>query len=239
MNQTSAGNNHNKYYRVQLLVSGSGNYKIWTRWGRVGAVGAHAIHGDGSFDHAIIHFEKKFKEKSGNTWENRLEPTRTNTKKSFYTFIERRYEDDSTDDEEKAAPRPRQDSEKGTTPHKRVESRLPKQVQSLMQLIFNKQYFEDTMKILDYDAEKLPLGQLSKRTLEQGFRVLKELGELLASPMVGDFVWTQRLERCSDMFYTLIPHNFGRQRPPVIRTEEALRKEITLMESLSDMEIAS
>lgn len=159
-------------------------------------------------------------------------------KKSFYTFIERQYENDSSDDGEFTGSNGTKEVNRSTR-SAHVESRLSKQVQELMELIFNRQYFEDTMRILEYDAEKLPLGQLSKRTLEQGFKVLKELNQLLASPNVGDFLWTQSLERCSNMFYTLIPHNFGRQRPPIIRTEEALRKEVCLMESLSDLEVAN
>jgi poly [ADP-ribose] polymerase len=238
LNQTSAGDNHNKYYRIQLLVSGVGNHKTWTRWGRVGAAGASAVLGDGSLDSAISHFQKKFKDKSGNSWENRREPARTGGKKAFYAFIERQYENDSSDEDDLAGSGNTKARTMATkTTH--VESQLSKEVQDLMRLIFNKQYFEDTMRILDYDAEKLPLGQLSKRTLEQGFKALKDLGELLANPNIGDFLWAQSLERCSNMFYTLIPHNFGRQRPPIIRTEEALRKEICLMESLSDLEIAN
>lgn len=38
------------------------------------------------------------------------------------------------------------------------------------------------MKVLDYDAEKLPLGRLSKRTLETGFEKLKTIDQLLAAP---------------------------------------------------------
>lgn len=238
MNQTSAGDNHNKYYRIQLLVSASGNHKTWTRWGRVGAAGASAVLGDGSLNSAMSDFQKKFKDKSGNSWHDRLEPARMGGKKSFYTFIERQYENDSSDDGEFTGSNGTKEVNRSTR-SAHVESRLSKQVQELMELIFNRQYFEDTMRILEYDAEKLPLGQLSKRTLEQGFKVLKELNQLLASPNVGDFLWTQSLERCSNMFYTLIPHNFGRQRPPIIRTEEALRKEVCLMESLSDLEVAN
>lgn len=42
LNQTDSGNNANRFYRIQLLTSSSGNYQTWTRWGRVGEHGAHA-----------------------------------------------------------------------------------------------------------------------------------------------------------------------------------------------------
>lgn len=34
LNQTNIGNNNNKFYVIQLLVS-NGNYYVWNRWGRV------------------------------------------------------------------------------------------------------------------------------------------------------------------------------------------------------------
>lgn len=81
-----------------------------------------------------------------------------------------------------------------------------------MELIFNKQYFEDTMKVLDYDAEKLPLGRLSKRTLETGFDKLKTIGQLLAAPS-NDSGRGQAIQQASNAYYTTIPHNFGMRRP--------------------------
>jgi poly [ADP-ribose] polymerase len=47
------------------------------------------------------------------------------------------------------------------------------------------------------------------------------------------------VEAISDSYYTIIPHSFGRQRPPIITTNEALQREVTLLESLGDMEIAT
>ena len=241
LNQTSAGDNHNKYYRLQLLVSASGSYKTWTRWGRVGATGSHAILGNGSLRDALGNFGKKFKEKTGNSWQNRLDPTRADRKKAFYTFIERQYDVDSSDDEKSEDPIGNQSSKEATTskPTEPAKSRLPKPVQRLMALIFNQQLFDDTIRILDYDAEKLPLGQLSKRTIERGFQQLKELEQLLVNPGEYGTEVFSRLQTHSNMYYTLIPHNFGFNRPPVIISEEALRKEITLLDSLSNMEIAS
>lgn len=189
------------------------------------------------------YFEQKFKDKSGLNWASRLDPP----KKGKYTFIERRYEGDSSDDEGISGAGSQKNSKpQGSdtiTPRIKAESTLPKSVQQLMQLIFNQQYFADTMREMDYDADKLPLGQLSKRTLRLGFEALKEVGELLADPSLAqdkfNMTYQQAIEETSNSFYTLIPHNFGFRRPPVIADENRLQKEITLLESLSDMEIAS
>ena len=246
LNQTNAGANNNKFYRVQILVSGAGDYQTWTRWGRVGELGKGTTLGDGSLASAMSLFEKKFKDKAGVPWSHRFDAPTGSRQKGYYTFIERKYEDDSDDDAKKlstATPSGPSKNMDAANPVKRADSALPKSVQRLMELIFNQQYFADTMRELDYDADKLPLGKLSKRTLESGFEILKDLSELLTDPAIADnkhnMTWLDAIAACSNAFYTVIPHAFGRNRPPVISSEEKLKKEISLMESLSDMQIAS
>ncbi|MCJ1453687.1 hypothetical protein MMC28_004035 [Mycoblastus sanguinarius] len=246
LNQTNAGNNNNKFYRIQVLESPSGDYQTWTRWGRVGEQGKGMLLEGGALGLAVGQFNKKFKKKTGLSWDRRLDPTPTNLKTPKYTFIERKYEDDSSDDDHfSRVSSPRKATTQGhlTAATKRAESTLPEAVQRLMQLIFNRQLFDDTMREMDYDADKLPLGKLSKNTLQRGFKALQELGELLDNPALADEVhnmtYQQAVEAISNSFYTIIPHSFGRQRPPVIGSDERLRKEITLLESLSDMEIAT
>lgn len=56
-----------------------------------------------------------------------------------------------------------------STQTEEVESKLPGPAQRLMQLIFNQQYFTDTLASLEYDTEKMPLGKLSKKTLLKGY----------------------------------------------------------------------
>jgi poly [ADP-ribose] polymerase 2/3/4 len=246
LNQTVSGQNKNKFYRVQILVSANGKgFRTWTRWGRVGEGGQNATLGQGSLVEAKKHFERKFKDKSGYSWTDRFEAP----KKGKYTFIERSYEEDSGEEDD-ILPGASIHGRKGSLakteddePPKRVESKLPDRVQLLMQLIFNQQYFAASMAAMDYDANKLPLGKLSKRTLMAGYERLKEIAELLADPSLAQSRHQTSINNArsqlSDAFYTVIPHSFGRNRPPVISDEALLKKEIALLESLSDMEIAS
>lgn len=48
----------------------------------------------------------------------------------------------------------------------------------------------------------------------------------------------KEIEYLSNTYYSYIPHDFGRRRPPVINAEELLKREIALLESLGDMQIA-
>ncbi|KAJ2895246.1 hypothetical protein MKZ38_006746 [Zalerion maritima] len=233
LNQTNAGNNNNKFYKIQILTNGA-QYKTWTRWGRVGERGQNTILGNGSLADAIKNFEKKFKDKSGLTWANRLDPPKTRK----YVFVEKSYNDDSDsdddddDDDDKADAKPKKEGDDDYTP---PESKLDPAIQDLMGLIFNSQYWAANMADLNYDANKLPLGKLSKTTITRGFQALKDLSHLLDNPGSSN---GQTIPDLSNLYYSLIPHDFGRQRPPIISTQHLLKKEIDLLESLSDMKDA-
>ncbi|KAL4741194.1 poly polymerase catalytic domain-containing protein [Aspergillus similis] len=233
LNQTVSAANNNKYYRIQLLNSKDGSkYQTWTRWGRVGEHGQSAHLGDGTLDNAKKHFEKKFKDKSGLAWKDRLKSPKDNK----YTFIERNYEE-SDDEDEKA------DNKLVKQPSTIPASKLPAPVQNVISFIFNQKYFLETMAQMSYDANKLPLGKLSKRTLMAGYETLKELAELAATPSLAVSKYGMQLrpamEQLSNRYFTTIPHVFGRSRPPVLDNQTYIKKEIELLETLTDMEITN
>lgn len=99
------------------------------------------------------------------------------------------------------------------------------------------------MTSLNYDANKLPLGKLSQNTLKKGNLVLKEISEVLADPKMtlSKYKASQPdvLARLTSRYYTIIPHVFGRNVPPIIDTVARLKREAELIESLGDMEIAT
>ncbi|GKZ80033.1 hypothetical protein AnigIFM56816_004245 [Aspergillus niger] len=236
LNQTSATNNNNKFYRIQLLHRNN-EFRTWTHWGRVGEHGQHALLGGGGLDEAEYEFKKKFKDKSGLTWENRLDPP----KKGKYTFIEKNYEEDTEDEDEDED---KMVAKKPTKPKaEEVKCTLSAPVQDLVSFIFNKDFFQSTMASMSYDAQKLPLGKLSKRTLQNGFQALKDLSELIANPALAstkyDTSFTAAVEHLSNLYFTVIPHAFGRNRPPVLNNDNLLKREIELLEALTDMEVAN
>ena len=192
--------------------------------------------GSGSLGDALKNFEKKFKDKSGLKWADRGEKP----KAGKYVFVERSYDPDSEDegDEQEAAKAGAERERDDYTPPKCT---LQPPVQSLMELIFNTSYFEATMAALNYDSAKLPLGKLSKATITRGYQALKELSDLLDDPSLArnyDMSAPQATEHLSNLYYSTIPHSFGRNRPPIIQTNEQLKREIELLESLTDLKDA-
>jgi poly [ADP-ribose] polymerase len=187
--------------------------------------------GSGSLSDALKNFEKKFKDKSGLKWDERAEEP----KAGKYAYVERSYNPDSDEEDDEADAGADGDTKDGIK-REVAECTLEPPVQNLMKLIFNQTYFDATMSDLNYDANKLPLGKLSKGTIARGFQALKDLSVLLDNT---DAASRAEIERLSNLFYSVIPHAFGRNRPPVIRSNDALKKEIELLESLSDMKEAA
>jgi poly [ADP-ribose] polymerase 2/3/4 len=243
LNQTNAGQNNNKFYRIQLLESvNKKNYRTWTRWGRVGEGGQNAMLGSGSLTEALSQFEKKFKDKTGHKWDSRHEPA----KKGKYTYIERNYEEsdeDSQNDLPGAGTRRSSKQSLESDEISNVESKLPTAVQNLISFIFNTEMFNQTMASMDYDAHKMPLGKLSKRTLTQGYQILKDIAALIGDHSLAQSEygqsWEDALEDLSNRYFSTIPHSFGRNRPPVIQDDRLMKKEIDLIESLTDMQLAN
>ncbi|KAI0111590.1 PARP-domain-containing protein [Daldinia grandis] len=239
LNQANSTANNNKFYRVQLLRSVNGDFICWTRWGRVGERGQSKVVGNGTLDRALYEFDNKFKSKSGLSWADRGEPP----KPGKYAFIEKCYEPDSEDEDNKKNTKDANGDTIKTENSKKPDSKLSQPVQELMKLIFNHQYFAATMLDLNYDSTKLPLGRLSKTTISRGFQALKDLSALIQDPALAtsqhhtDYI--SATEQLSNLYFTLIPHAFGRNKPPVIRDSILLKREIELLESLSDMKDAS
>lgn len=240
LNLTSSSNNNNKFYRIQLLKSKTkqDSYSSWTRWGRVGEIGAGALFGPSNFESARKSFEKKFRDKSGLAWKDRLD----DPKPGKYSFVERDYEEDDPGTEEaRTAKKSKQKPDENE--HPLPESKLAKPIQEVVSLIFNQEYAMQALQDLNFDANKMPLGKLSKRTLQTGFQTLKDLSELLNDSSLAMSKYQEplgtALETLSNRYFTIIPHAFGRTRPPVISHASMLKKEVELLDNLTDMEIAN
>ncbi|KAJ4148544.1 hypothetical protein LMH87_003009 [Akanthomyces muscarius] len=240
LNQTNASNNNNKFYIVQLLHDPKADkFSTWTRWGRVGEPGANASLGNGTFESALTNFEKKFKDKSGLKWADRA----NSPKPGKYAFVERSYEPDSDSEDGDTADAKDADSKAVKQEEPEPDCTLDDSTKALMEMIFNNDFIQATLAELNYDANKLPLGKLSKATILRGFEQLKALSDLFDDNSLASSRWSMTVpaatEHFSNTYYSLIPHDFGRQRPPIISDERRLKREVELLESLSDMKIAA
>lgn len=234
LNQTNimGSNNNNKYYKIQLLFEPNKKvYYVWTRWGRVGEARGVQTKLMGSYSELVLAekaFNKKFKEKSGNDWSKRAEFKAVPGK---YELVEI----DHSIKEKKEEPLMMK--LKAGDVDKDVEvlpSKLAKETRELIELLFKKEMYTNALREFDIDVNKMPLGQLSTQQIEKGVAVLEELEKVIkGSKSRAD------LERLSSKFYTTLPHDFGRQQPPVLTSMDMVQRCLDMCNVLRDMEKAS
>uniref|UniRef100_A0A8C3Q3Y0 Uncharacterized protein n=1 Tax=Geospiza parvula TaxID=87175 RepID=A0A8C3Q3Y0_GEOPR len=213
LNQTNISANNNKFYILQLLEH-HGAYSVCSRWGRVGEPGQTKLMPCASLEAAKRGFEKKFREKTKNSW-----ATRENfiAYPGKYTLIE-------------VQPGAGQEVCKRRV----LPCTLDRATQDLVSLIFSSDMFRDAMQTMDIDVKKMPLGKLSKQQIARGFEALEELEAALREQPPQ----ATHLEELSSRFYTIVPHNFGRARPPTINSPELLRAKKDMLLVLADIELA-
>ncbi|KAK7060790.1 hypothetical protein VNI00_000523 [Paramarasmius palmivorus] len=239
LNQTDVKLNKNKYFNLQVLhpIGDSSQCYLFTHWGRVGEQGQQKLKGPWTHDDAVDAFKSHFRTKSGVKWENRVGMV---AKKGKYTWIERDYDnEDATDNTSEA--NPNEDSEKPD--YKVPESTLAPEIQDFCLFIFSNSIIDATLSALNYDANKLPLGKLAKSTILKGFAALRDLSEVIGGTNVAKIQehgsQQTACEELTNLYYSIIPHSFGRNRPIIINNSQLLKKELELVDILGEMEIAS
>ncbi|KAJ9171804.1 hypothetical protein P3X46_015118 [Hevea brasiliensis] len=227
LNQTNVGNNNNKFYVIQLLESDDGGgFIVYNRWGRVGVRGQDKMFGPyTSRDTAIYEFEQKFYAKTKNYWSNRKE---FKCYPNCYTWLEMDY----SEKEKESVVKEKSDPALAIQPR---ETKLEPRVAKFISLICNISMMRQQMMEIGYNANKLPLGKLSRSTILKGYDVLKRIADIIGT--------TNRLqlEQLSGEFYTIIPHDFGfkKMREFVIDTPQKLKHKLEMVEALGEIEVAT
>jgi poly [ADP-ribose] polymerase len=222
LNQTNIGNNNNKFYNIQLLESDhNGQYWLWNHWGRNGKVGQNSLFPfNNNLEGAKQAFQGKFMDKTKNLWSQKMNFSPVPGK---YTLIERDYSDQT---DEKACEQPEQ--EKLLPP-----SQLSPSVQELIKLLCDIRMMKKSMMEVGFDADKMPLGKISKEQVKKGYSKLQEIAQAIKDK-------PNSLMQLSSEFYTLIPHKTeGMRPPPVIRTDIMVKEKIQLLESLDEISFAT
>jgi len=217
LNQADLKNNNNKFYRIQL-VEDAGTFTVYTRWGRIGETGTSKLLPFQDEDAAVSEFGKKFKSKTGTSWDQR---STTVPKKGKYTLVEMKLE---ADDGAAA---------KGSHNSKTRPCTLDGKTKDLIDLIFDEDMFKEAMTKMNIDPAKLPLGALCRSQIDRGMSKL----EAIKNEIEGKNRKNTLLDLTSE-FYTVIPHAFGRQRGPVLDTVSLVEDKFEMLNTLADIETA-
>ncbi|KAM4693883.1 poly [ADP-ribose] polymerase 1 [Discoglossus pictus] len=208
----------NSYYKLQLIEHDrDARYWVFRSWGRVGTViGSNKLEEMPSKEDAIDHFLNLYQDKTGNAWHA---TNFTKYPKKFYPLeIDYGQEEDVV---------------KKLSVGAGTKSKLPKPVQELIKLIFDVESMKKAMVEFEIDLQKMPLGKLSKRQIQSAYALLNDVQQA-----VSDGGGEARLLDLSNRFYTLIPHDFGMKKPPLLDNEEYIQAKVQMLDNLLDIEVA-
>uniref|UniRef100_A0A8C4HIZ1 Poly [ADP-ribose] polymerase n=1 Tax=Dicentrarchus labrax TaxID=13489 RepID=A0A8C4HIZ1_DICLA len=208
----------NSYYKLQLLEDDvQKRYWVFRSWGRVGTtIGGNKLDNFHDKNSALDNFLGVYKEKTGNSWGS---SNFTKYPNKFYPL-----EIDYGQDEEAV---------KRLTATTGTKSKLAKPVQELIKTIFDVESMKKAMVEFEIDLQKMPLGKLSKRQIQSAYALLTEVQQA-----VSDCLPESQILDLSNRFYTLIPHDFGMKKPPLLNNLDYIQAKVQMLDNLLDIEVA-
>lgn len=185
--------NQNEYIKMQLLQADKGNnFWVFRVWGRIGTdISQKSTSPYNSVIKAINAFVHYFQLHTGNLWGQPF-----NKLPGKFSVVEVLAE---VSQFKIASPSP---------------SNLSDEIQDLVKMICNTNPMNQTMTIeFKLDIWKMPLGPLSTNQLLEAQKCFDQLEQF-----INDGTDRATLIAASNNFFSLVPHNFGLNKPPVIET---------------------
>eukprot|EP01084_Bolivina_argentea_P299138 515620_1 len=259
LNQTNIGNNNNKFYKLQIIQKdGRDEFYYHFRWARVGYKGQLKTE-PASKEACIAAFKKKFHDKTLNEWEDRHS---FEARARKYTYLPMDYSSKNDDNESGMDSEMDEECKIESTLHEDVQD-LVKLIfdknmmeQQMKEIGYDaeklplgkvdKSIITQAYQILkDIESEINKGIQSSSEEEEESDddkkkkRQSKRRKKKTLSSKSKRTVYSEGITDLSSAYYTLIPHEFGFKKPPLIDSEQRLNKEMKLIEALSEIEVAS
>ncbi|TPX65412.1 hypothetical protein SpCBS45565_g05224 [Spizellomyces sp. 'palustris'] len=219
LSRTDVERNLNMYYKLQVLEpdDGSSDYYLFRSWGRVGTSRGGTKLEDFDKQTAKEEFQRLYEEKCGNEFGK---PPIKHPGMLFPLEVDFGEDDDFA-------------LMSSVTPGSKTQ--LAKPIQEIIKLIFDVQAMKQTLRAMEIDLSKMPLGKLSTNMIMAAYKVLAD-----ALNLVTDGVGSRtRVLTLSNQFFTLIPHDFGGNSAPLLDNEEIIRSKLEMLDAIKDIEIAT
>ncbi|XP_037038851.1 poly [ADP-ribose] polymerase-like [Bradysia coprophila] len=218
LNLTDIQEDKNSYFKIQLLeANDKRSYYVFSSWGRIGTtIGDNNTKYCADLQHAIKAFRQLYKTKTGNDFNAK----KFVKKPGMFYPVEVDYGDDES-------------LKKLEDLKSNIPSKLPESVQQLTKMIFDVTEMKKQLLEFNLDTTKMPLGKISNNQCLKAMAVLSELANIVKAGGGRTKFISE-----SNKFYTLIPHNFGERRPPVIDTIELISTKREMLDTLIQMELA-
>jgi poly [ADP-ribose] polymerase len=239
----------NSLYVMQALQhkTKKTRFAMFIKWGRIGATLNYKIDDYTSPGPLVKFFEEKFFQMTSNHFESYMNNEFEKKPKGYFP-VDLEGEDDEEEDSDEEMDGDGKPLKKKSVEEvlkerrkavgeavKKVGEKLDPRVAELIQLIFNKEAIVKQMEDMKIDTKKMPLGQISRRTLRDGLEILEKIESLIKESGYSK----AKLEDLCNRFYTFVPHDFGMSRPPIIDSAEKLQTKYDLIDTLMDIEVAA
>ncbi|ETI37201.1 hypothetical protein F441_16612 [Phytophthora nicotianae CJ01A1] len=249
---------NNKFYMVQLIQDGN-NYMVFRKWGRVGAKNPQRAleRYNTSLEKAQASFSKKFLDKSGNEWPLTGPFERVEGK---YVLVEL---DDEVPEEEEEISDVEKEEEVASTLHETIQDvlKLICDADLIAREVANMNLDLKRLPLGKLSKTQISQGYALLQQLSEAIKEIEELNKVgsnaqeaptrrsgtrrstrvkrVAKPNAAQIRRLKTsLKTLSSEFYTLIPHDFGRNLPPPIDSLDEVKLKIDLLEVLANIEIS-
>lgn len=223
LNCVDVAKDKNSFYKIQIIEHETRkDYYVFRSWGRIGCgIGGSTINEMDGAQEAIDYFEQLFTERTGSPFSSIANGT-FKKKHGLYFPVKVDYSDSNIKQE---------DEQVGLKYSS--QSNLDKAVQELICFIFDVQLMQRAMKQFELDAEKMPLGKLSKEHIAEAMATLKEL-ELVLREKPSE----RKLMALTNKFYSHIPQSFGDGQVELINSLKQVDEKNQMLAGLTEIEIA-
>ncbi|KAL4923180.1 Poly polymerase [Aspergillus undulatus] len=240
MVQSTSQGKTNNYFHPQMLVDSSGTrFVTWACWGRIGDASKQLTTAPCVQRAPRASFKLLFYKKLGIWWRTRFWD---GPREGKFRFMAPGYVFSNPFD----ITNPYDITLSGADMGKRIynvpapEYSLPQAVQNVVALILEKKLLSNATV---YDAQKLPLGQVSRETILEGHKVLANLADLIRPQ---DLAWmghrrplAEATALLSSQYFSLIPHVLGKKETSVISSQGRIDEETQLLDELADAVVAN
>ena len=110
---------------------------------------------------------------------------------------------------------------------------LDSRVTEFLKVISDKDVFLKTYSKIGVDSKKCPLGKITNSQIQESYKILNDIKNNINTYSGEDFI------EKSSLFWTLIPYNTGRNRPPIIDNLNKIKKYSEMIDSIKDIEIGN
>lgn len=218
------------FYRMQLLIDTNRDvYVLYTRWGRIGEVGASQRTPFSSLDEAQNEFKKIFKSKSGNEWGAEYEKKPGKYMPMALESEKVRYKDFIVDFNLDIA----------------AESILDKDLEKAIKDFSSQTIYRNCFRDYSLNIDVLNFSNLSKATIEKAETLLLGISRLGKALELEVDTWKkieiiQEIQEQSSRYYELIPiiHSTNSAIAPIIHPD-TIKKYFEKIYLLKNIELAS